>query len=162
MEQRRVRTGGGDGYWGLRRTEMLPTCLPSQLHLVPTSGAARTKGGRSVLTQRSVGPAGPGCAASSPGVALPTVAGVGDVGTPVRVWRLWRLWGSTGGMRVSDSTLRVSAVSSQSREMVGCWAGMRLGDRLTVSTSVLLARLLLGLASASVSLMITTWSERLG
>lgn len=78
---------------------------------------------------------------------------------PVRAWRLW--W-STGGTRVSDSTLSVSAASSQSREMVGCWAGMRLGDRVTVSTSALLARLLPGLASASVSSTITNWSGRLG
>lgn len=76
--------------------------------------------------------------------------------------RVRRLQGSTGGTRVSDSTLSVSAVSSQSREMVGCWAGMRLGDRLTGSASALFARLLLGLVSASVSLTITNWSGRLG
>lgn len=76
--------------------------------------------------------------------------------------RVWRLWGSTGGTRVSDSTLSVLALSSQSREMVGCGAGMRLGDRLTGSASALFARLLPGLAPASVSLTITNGSGRLG
>lgn len=136
-------------------------CSPcvSELYRVPTSGATHTRGGHTVPAQCSAGPAGSGPAASSPGFTVPTTAGVGGGGIPVRVWRLW---GSTGGTRVSDSTLSVSAVSSQSREMVGCWAGMRLGDRLTVSTSALLARLLLGLASASVSLTITNWLGRLG
>lgn len=134
-----------------------PDVSLSRLSWVPASGATHTKGGCSAPTQCSAGPAGPGGAASSPGVAVPTAAGAGGAGMPVRVRRLW---GSTGGTRVSDSTLSVSAVSSQSREMVGCWAGMRLGDRLTVSASALLARLLLGLASASVSLTITNWLGR--
>lgn len=131
-----------------------PDVLLSQLYWVPTSGAAHTQGGRSAPTQCSAGSAG-----SSPGVAVPAAAGTGGRGMAVRARRLWE---STGGMSVSDSTLSVSAVSSQSREMVGCWAGMRLGDRVTASPSALLARLLLGPASASVSLMITSWSGRLG
>ena len=109
--------------------------------------------------QGSAGSAGSGCPAPELRASVPTMAGEGGGGMPVRAWRLWR---STGGTRVSDSTLSVSAASSQSREMVGCWAGVRLGDRVTVSTSALLARLLPGLASASVSLTITNWSGRLG
>lgn len=140
---------------GATGTVGAPDVSLSQLSWVPASGATHTKGGRSAPTQCSAGPAGSGGAASSLGVAVPTVAG--GAGMPVRVRRLW---GSTGGTRVSDSTLSVSAVSSQSREMVGCWVGMRLGDRLTVSASALLARLLLGLASASVSLTITNWLGR--
>lgn len=42
---------------------------------------------------------------------------------------------STGGTSVSDSTLRVSVLSLEMREMVGCWAGVRLGDKFEVSTS---------------------------
>lgn len=132
---------------GAAGTVGAPDVSLSQLYWVPASRPTHTKGGHSAPAQCSAGPVGSGCAASSPSCA----------GMPVRVRRLW---GSTGGMRVSDSTLSVSAVSSQSREMVGCWAGMRLGDRLTVSVSALLARLLLGLASASMSLMITNWLGR--
>lgn len=109
------------------------------------------------LTQSSAGPTGSAHAASSPRGSVQAAAGVDSGGMPVR---LRRLWGSTGGTRVSDSTLSVSAVSSQSREMVGCWAGTRLGDRLAVSTAALLAMFLLGLESASVSLTITNWSGR--
>lgn len=146
-----------EGVPGAVRTAGAPHVSLSQVYRAPASRATHTKGGHSVPTQCSVGPAGSECAASSLGVAVPTAAGARGAGMPVRVRRLW---GSTGGTRVSDSTLSVSAVSSQSREMVGCWAGMRLGDRLTVSASAPLARLLLGLASASVSLMITNWLGR--
>lgn len=51
---------------------------------------------------------------------------------------------STGGTSVSDSKLSVSVPSLESREMVGCGAGIRLGDKFAVSGSVLLARLLPG------------------
>ena len=142
---------------GAAGTVGAPNVSLSRLSWVPASGATHTKGGHSAPTQCSAGPAGSGAAASVPGVAVPTAAGVAGAGMPVRVRRLW---GSTGGTRVSDSTLSVSAVSSQSREMVGCWVGMRLGDRLTVSASAFLARLLLGLASASISLTITNWLGR--
>lgn len=43
-----------------------------------------------------------------------------------------------GGTSVRDSTLKVSVLSFEMREMVGCGAGMRLGDKLAVSASVLL------------------------
>lgn len=112
-----------------------------------------------MLAQCSAGPVGSETAASSSGVVAAPAAGAGGRGVPLSVWRLW---GWTGGTRVSDSTLSVSAVSSHSREMVGCRVGVRLGDRLTASTSAPLGRLLLGLASASTSLTITNWSGRLG
>lgn len=149
-------TGGA-----LESCRCLP-CLTSGWHRAPTSRATHTKGGCWATTQGSVGPTGPEGAASSSGVTASSAAGVGGGGMPVGGSRVCRLWGSTGGTRVSDSTLSVSAVSSHSREMLGCWAGVRLGDRLAVSTSRLLAGLLLGLASASVSLRITSWSGRLG
>lgn len=58
------------------------------------------------------------------------------------------LCGSTGGTRVSDSTLSVSVLSSVSKEMVGCWAGIRLGDRLAVSVSLGFTAFLLDLETA--------------
>lgn len=41
---------------------------------------------------------------------------------------------ATGGTRVSDSMLRLSV---EIKEMVGCGAGIRLGDQVAVSTSLL-------------------------
>lgn len=49
---------------------------------------------------------------------------------------------STGGTSVSDSIPRESELLVEMREMVGCGAGIRLGDRLAVSRSELLPRFL--------------------
>lgn len=43
---------------------------------------------------------------------------------------------ATGGTRVSDSMLRLSVLSSEIKEMVGCRAGIRLGDQVAVSASL--------------------------
>lgn len=70
------------------------------------------------------------------------------------------LCGSTGGTRVSDSTLSVSVLSSVSKEMVGCWAGIRLGDRLAVSVSLGFTAFLLDLETAErVSSVSIVWPE---
>jgi hypothetical protein len=83
-----------------------PDGSPSTLGSLPVG---YTHKGGPGTPQCSVGPVGSTWAASSSGVSMHGVAGVGAWETPVRVRRLW---GSTGGTRVSDSTLSVSAVSS--------------------------------------------------
>lgn len=45
-----------------------------------------------------------------------------------------RRGGSVGGSRVMESTLRVSASLSDSREMVGCGVGVRLGAKANPET----------------------------
>lgn len=52
---------------------------------------------------------------------------------------------SAGGTRVSDSMPRESELLVEMREMVGCGAGIRLGDKLAVSASAFLPRFLLDL-----------------
>lgn len=80
-----------------------------KLHWVPTSGPHIQREIPGVSPQCSVGSVGSGRTVPSSGVSASIVASAGYWGMPVRARRLW---GSTGGTRVSDSTLSVSAVSS--------------------------------------------------
>lgn len=53
------------------------------------------------------------------------------------------LCGSTGGTSVSDSTLSASVLSSVINDIVGCCAGIRLGERFAVSVSLFFTAFLL-------------------